>query len=108
VDRSSSPGWDLSNGSEDDLEVANPDALLATLSVKGKTEHTLTPSLVPAKRKTMMEQLREITEKQHITHIKLVKTNAKEKTARKALKRKSAMKIEEMHIQFQREEAEKN
>ena len=65
------------------------------------TEHTLTPSLVPAKHKTMMEQLQEITKKECITRIKLVETNAKEKTACKALKRKSALKIEEMHIQFQ-------
>jgi hypothetical protein len=108
VDRSSSPGWDLSDGSEDDLETTNPDAPLATPYVKRKTEHTLTPSLVPAKRKTMTEQLQEITEMERITRIKLVETNAKEKTARQALKCKSALKIEEMRIQFQREEAEKN
>ena len=108
MDRSSSPGWDLSDGSEDDLAATNPDTLLATPYVKKKTEHTLTLSLVPAKRKTMTEQLQEITKKECITHIKLVETNAKEKTARKALKRKSALKIEEMRIQFQQEEAEKN
>ena len=100
MDRSLSPEWDLSDGSEDNLEATNPDAPLATPYVKRKTEHTLTPSLVPAKCKTMMEQLQEIIEKERITHIKLVETNAKEKTAREALKHKSALKIEEMCIQF--------
>ena len=99
MDRSSSPGWDLSDGSEDDLETTNPDAPLATLYVKRKTEHTLTPSLVPVRCKIMTEQLREITKKECITHIKLVETNAasnaKEKTA---LKCKSVSKIEEMDI----------
>ena len=90
------------------MEATNHNAPLATPYVKRKTEHTHTPSLVPAKHKTMTQKLQEITEKERITRIKLVETNAKEKTARQALKCKSALKIEEMRIQFQREEAEKN
>lgn len=42
------------------------------------------------------------------TRVKLVETNAREKTACEALKCKSAVKIEEMRLQFQRDEAEKN
>ena len=80
------------------MQATNHNAPLATLYVKRKTEHTHTPSLVPAKHKTMTEQLQEITKKERITHIKLVKTNAKEKTAHEALKHKSALKIKEMRI----------
>lgn len=66
-----------------------------------------TPKVVPQKRKTMVEQLQEISDRERISRVKVAETSAKEKTAREALKRKAALKMESMRIKFEREENEK-
>jgi len=66
-----------------------------------------TPKVIPQKRKTVIEQLQEISDRERISRVKVAETSAKEKTAREALKRKAAVKMESMRIKFEREENEK-
>lgn len=79
----------------------NPSPELAPDPSPGSTK------AVPQKRRSMGEHLHDITDWERASRVKVAENSAKERTAREALKRNAAVKMEAMCINFEREENEK-